>query len=415
MTIAVIIVAAGRGTRASGTSVPKQYVPFSGAAVLTHTLRAFDRHPAIDRIVAVIHDSDRALYASAVAEFGPRLRPPVLGGSSRQESVRKGLEALATETPESPTPDLVLIHDGARPFVDAATISRVIAALATHAGAIAALPVTDTLKRAKENGSIAATIDRAGLWRAQTPQGFLFTAILDAHRQATAECDEAVSDAITDDAALAEWAGLDVALVPGATANIKLTTPEDLAMAARWMALSADQEMTTLASVFETRTASGFDVHKFAAGDHVWLCGVKISHDFRLDGHSDADVGLHALTDAILGALAEGDIGAHFPPSDPQWKGAPSHLFLADAARRVLLRGGRIVNVDVTLLCESPRITPHRDAMRAAMAKVLGIEVSRVAVKATTTETLGFLGRREGIAALATATLRLPSVTTCGE
>jgi 2-C-methyl-D-erythritol 4-phosphate cytidylyltransferase/2-C-methyl-D-erythritol 2,4-cyclodiphosphate synthase len=269
--------------------------------------------------------------------------------------------------------------------------------LATRPGALAAEPVADTLKRAAPDGSIAETVDRTGLWRAQTPQGFDFATILALHRRAAA----AGRDDFTDDAAIAEWAGVPVALVRGSAANSKITTSEDLVM--------ADRLLRAAAPDLETRTGSGFDVHRFASGDHVWLCGVCLPHSQRLDGHSDADVGLHALTDAILGALGDGDIGQHFPPSDERWRGAASSVFLADAARRVAERGGRIVNADVTLLCEAPRIGPHREAMRAAIASILGIDVERVAVKATTTEGLGFTGRREGIAAMATASVQLPA------
>jgi 2-C-methyl-D-erythritol 4-phosphate cytidylyltransferase/2-C-methyl-D-erythritol 2,4-cyclodiphosphate synthase len=259
--------------------------------------------------------------------------------------------------------------------------------------AIAALPLADTLKRAGPDGRhIAATLDRAGLWRAQTPQGFRYDAILKAHEAAAA----AGREDLTDDAAVAEWAGIPVELVEGSEANVKLTTAEDMARAG--MSVNA-------AAVPDVRTGQGFDVHRFAAGDHVWLCGVHIPHTHALDGHSDADVGLHALTDALLGAIGDGDIGQHFPPTDPRWRGAASHLFLADAARRVRSRGGAISNVDVTILCEAPKIAPHREAMRARIAEILGLDVARVGVKATTTEGLGFTGRREGIAALATATV----------
>jgi 2-C-methyl-D-erythritol 4-phosphate cytidylyltransferase/2-C-methyl-D-erythritol 2,4-cyclodiphosphate synthase len=250
------------------------------------------------------------------------------------------------------------------------------------------------LKRARPDGSIDTTIARAGLWRAQTPQGFRFDAILAAH--------EAVAgrDDLTDDAAVAEWAGLTVALVEGSEANVKLTTAEDM-MQAEAAALLAQAPPT----IPDIRTGQGFDVHRLVAGDHVWLCGVRIPHTHALAGHSDADVGLHALTDALLGAIGDGDIGQHFPPTDERWRGAASHLFLADAGRRVREHGGTICNVDVTILCEAPRIAPHRESMRARIAEILGMDVARVGVKATTTEGLGFTGRREGIAALALATV----------
>lgn len=390
MSIAALIVAAGRGTRAGG-DIPKQYAEIAGAPVLWYTIKAFAAAERVTDIQVVIHPDDAERYGRAVPGDGGKLWPPVPGGATRQASVLAGLEAL-----RGLAPDYVLIHDAARPFVPARCIADVIDALRHHAGAIAAVPVADTLKRASSDRTIAATIDRAGLWAAQTPQGFRFGDILAAHRRAAAE---GRAD-FTDDAAVAEWAGLDVVLVGGDSANIKLTTADDLA--------SAGQRLAP-ATPLEPRTGTGFDVHRFAPGSSVWLCGVEIPHSARLDGHSDADVGLHALTDALLGALGDGDIGQHFPPSDPQWKGAASRLFLADAARRVAARGGRIVNVDVTLLCEAPRVGPHRDAMRQAIAAVLGIDTGRVGVKATTTEGLGFTGRREGIAAMASATVLLPA------
>jgi 2-C-methyl-D-erythritol 4-phosphate cytidylyltransferase/2-C-methyl-D-erythritol 2,4-cyclodiphosphate synthase len=389
--IAAVIVAAGRGTRASsGGGLPKQYVALGGRPVLAHALAAFSGHPRVSLVQPVIHADDGAVYAAAAGGVAPAPLPPVLGGSSRQSSVHAGLLALLEHAPE-----LVLIHDAARPFVDAPVIDRVLAALGQHEGAIPALPVADTLKRATTAGLIAGTIARDGLWQAQTPQGFRFEPILAAHRRAAAA---GLAD-FTDDAALAEWAGLAVALVPGSEANRKLTTAEDLAMADR------DLSPRPLPDV---RTGNGFDVHRFAEGDHVWLGGVRIPHSHRLDGHSDADVALHALTDALLGAIGEGDIGRHFPPGDPRWKGAASRLFLEDAARRVAARSGRITHVDLTILCEAPRIGPHREAMRAAIAGMLGIAIERVGVKATTTEGLGFTGRREGIAAMATATVVMP-------
>ena len=390
VTTAVLIVAAGRGSRAAGAagSLPKQFARIGGRSVLGHTVAAFLDWNTESPIQVVIHPDDRAAYDAAIGPLAVRLMPPVPGGATRQASVRAGLEALTARAPER-----VLIHDAARPFVDRATIARVLAGLATCEGAIAALPVADTLRRGDPEGLSAGTVDRAGLWRAQTPQGFRFEAILAAHRKAAA----AARDDFTDDAAVAEWAGLAVRLVQGSEGNGKITTAEDLTMAA-----------DRVEGRRETRTGQGFDVHRFTEGDHVWLCGVKVPHDRALDGHSDADVGLHALTDALLGTIGDGDIGQHFPPSDPQWKGAASHLFLADAARRVRERGGRIVNVDVTLLCEAPRIGPHRRNMQARVADILGLTIDRVGVKATTTEPLGFTGRREGIAALAIATITLP-------
>jgi 2-C-methyl-D-erythritol 4-phosphate cytidylyltransferase / 2-C-methyl-D-erythritol 2,4-cyclodiphosphate synthase len=397
LTIAVVIVAAGRGTRAAGASasLPKQYVRLAGEMVLTRTLRAFAEHPAgCPLLQVVIGPDDRELFNEATRHGFPRLLLPVFGGATRQASVLAGLEALMPHQP-----DRVLIHDAARPFVSAAVIDRVLAGLTQTPGAIASLPVADTLKRGDGHGQITATIDRTGLWQAQTPQGFHFPAILTAHRQAQS----ATRQSFTDDAAIAEWAGMAVTLVEGSAQNIKLTTQEDMILAEQ--ALS---HVTSPHMLPDVRTGTGFDVHRFAPGDAVWLCGVKIPFTQKLDGHSDADVGLHALTDAILGALGDGDIGSHFPPSDMQWKGAASHVFLTHACSLAEARGARISSVDVTIMCEAPKIGPHRDAMRAAIAGILRIDVTRVGVKATTTEGLGFTGRGEGIAALATATLVMP-------
>jgi len=381
-----LVVAAGRGRRFGGP-LPKQYADLAGRPVLGHALARLTAHPRIDRVQAVIHPDDRALYDRAAA--GLELAEPTAGGPSRNDSVRLGLESLAPSAPET-----VLIHDGARPFVGAAVIDRVLDALDTSAGAIAALPVTDTLKRGAD-GRIAGTLDRAGLWRAQTPQGFRFADILAAHQTFA-------GPELTDDAAVAERAGLAVALVDGAPENIKVTTPDDLARAERWLAGG-------LAGMQETRVGQGFDVHRFGPGDRVMLCGVAVPHEAGLLGHSDADVGLHALTDAILGALGAGDIGQHFPPSDARWKDAESDVFLRHAGGLVAEAGGSIRHLDVTLICERPKIGPHRAAMVARIAELLGIAAGRVSVKATTTEGLGFTGRGEGIAAQATATLGLPS------
>ena len=385
MKTAALIVAAGRGARAGG-AVPKQYAAGGGMSVLARTIGVFLGHPAVDLVAVVIGADHRHLYEQALVQPHAKLMPPVTGGDNRQQSVLNGLRALATAAP-----DRVLIHDAVRPFVTPDIIARVLQALDHSTGAIAAAPLADTLKRADASQRIAGTIDRAGVWRAQTPQGFHFPAILAAHEVAAA----AGRKDLTDDAAVAELAGLEVALVEGSEANRKLTTAEDLAMIA-----AADE-----GAGLDVRTGQGFDVHRFCPGDHVWLCGVRVAHTHGLEGHSDADVGLHALTDALLGAIAEGDIGQHFRNTDPRWKGAPSHLFLADAAQRVRARGGRIGNVDVTLICEAPKISPHRDAMRERIAAILDLDLSRVAVKATTSEGLGFTGRREGIAALATATV----------
>lgn len=388
---AALIVAAGRGSRLKGR-VPKQYRPLGGEPLLRRSLAAFAGHPAIAAVKVAIHPDDRALYDAATR--GLPLLDPVMGGATRQESVWRGLESLA-----SAPPDLVLIHDAARPFVDHALIHRLIAALGERAGAIAALPLADTLKQASDTAPspvVATTVDRTGLWRAQTPQGFRFPVILDAHRRARSD---ALGREFTDDAAVAEWAGIEVALVMGSEGNFKVTTEDDLARAERLVS-GEDQN--------EYRTGFGFDVHGFEPGDHVFLCGVKIPFEKKLKGHSDADVGLHAATDAILGALGEGDIGVHFPPSDARWKNAPSHLFLARAAELLEKRGGALANLDVTLICEAPRIGPHRAEMVTRLAQILRVPEARVGVKATTTEGLGFTGRGEGIAAQAVATVRLP-------
>lgn len=386
-TAAALIVAAGRGTRAGG-QVPKQYVSLAGIPVLARTLAAFCAHGRIDRVQVVIGPGDAALYEECIRALGGdgKLLPPVVGGATRHVSVRNGLETLAPNAP-----DLVLIHDAVRPFVTAAIIDRVLGGLADLPGAIAGVPLADSLKQAGPDHRIVASPTRAHLWRAQTPQGFRFAEILAAHRAAAA----AGLTHLTDDAAVAEWAKLPVVLVPGGQDNRKLTTSEDLAMA----------ELAF--SVPDVRTGQGFDVHRLVPGDHLWLCGVRLSHTHTLEGHSDADVGLHALTDALLGAVGDADIGTHFDNTDPRWRGAASHIFLTEAVDRVRRRGGVITNVDLTLLCEAPRIAPHRDTMRARMAEILGIDVARVGLKATTTEGLGFTGRREGIAALATATVVL--------
>lgn len=391
MTTAALIVAAGRGSRAAiSGGPPKQYCSLGGSSILRRTALCFLDNPLIDTVTVVIHSDDQDLYDAAMKDLGSKLSPPVPGGATRQESVRLGLEALASAGHAN-----VLIHDAARPFVSDAVIRSAIDALSKAEGAIAALPVVDTLKQEAPGLLIAQTISRDRLWRAQTPQAFHFSAILDAHRRAHI----ARAGGMTDDAAIAEWAGMSVALALGSEANIKLTTLEDLAM--------AEQRLRAEAA-YETRTATGFDVHKFASGDHVWLGGVKIPHTESLDGHSDADVVLHALTDALLGSIGDGDIGQHFPPSDPQWKGARSILFLKDAARRVAERGGRIVNVDMTILAEAPKIGPHRPAMQAIIGEALGLTSDRIGIKATTMEGLGAIGRREGIAAMASATVTLP-------
>ena len=375
-----LIVAAGRGSRFGG-SLPKQYANLRGAAVLRRTIDAFQRYPSPIRVAVVIHPDDEALYAAATT--GLDLMPPVFGGATRQDSVRLGLESLGA-APD----DIVMIHDAARPLLDGAILARAIALMATADAALVTIPVRDTIKRSDGN-TVATTIDRDGLWRAQTPQAFRFGAILAAHRDASGLD-------LTDDAAVAERAGMKVELVMGSEDNFKITTADDLARAER------------LCGGDEFRTGQGFDVHQLVPGDHVWINGIKIAHDRTLLGHSDADVGLHALTDAILGAIGAGDIGSHFPPSDARWRGADSSRFLAHAAELVTAKGGRITHCDVTVICERPKIGPHREAMRARIAQILGLDIGRVSVKATTTEQLGFTGRSEGIAAQAVATIRLP-------
>ena len=377
-----LIVAAGRGSRFGG-SQPKQYLGLGGTTVLRHAVSAFATHPRIAGVLVAIRPEDRKLFDHAMSGLSPL--PAAPGGAERQDSVRLGLEALAARQP-----DRVLIHDGARPFPDAALIDRVIDGLDRAPAAIPALPLGDTIKRAAD-GRVLETIDRSQLWRAQTPQGFHFDAILAAHRQMAGRM-------LTDDAAVAEAAGIAPLIVMGSEENLKVTTAEDLAAAERLLA----------ARQADVRVGQGFDVHPFGPGDHVMVCGVAIPHEVAPVGHSDADVGLHALTDAVLGAIGAGDIGMHFPPSDPRWRGASSDRFLAYAATLVRERGGTIAAVDVTIICERPKIAPYRDRMIERLAEILGISTDRVSVKATTTERLGFTGRGEGIAAQAVATIRLP-------
>lgn len=381
---AALIVAAGRGARFGG-SVPKQYLNLGGRPVLARAIEPFLDHPGVSDVHVVIHPHDRDLFASATS--GLHVGAPVMGGASRQESVRLGLESLAKCPPE-----LVLIHDAARPFVTEAVISRVLDSLRTHPAAIAAKPIVDTLKRTQgpQSNHVMKTVSRDCLWAAQTPQGFHFRTILQAH-QDLADLD------LTDDASIAEQAEIPVLLVPGDEENIKLTTEQD------WQ-----RAENTATRLFETRTGLGFDVHRFGPGDHVMLGGIPIAHSMGLEGHSDADVALHALTDALLGAIGAGDIGAHFPPTDPEWRGAPSAIFLHKAADLVRDLGGAITNVDLTLICQSPRIGSHRERMRNSVADMLSLSPARVSIKATTTEGLGFTGRNEGIAAQAIATVRLP-------
>jgi 2-C-methyl-D-erythritol 4-phosphate cytidylyltransferase/2-C-methyl-D-erythritol 2,4-cyclodiphosphate synthase len=385
--VAAVVVAAGRGTR-SGLDFPKQYKVMGGSPMVRETLCIFTRHPEVDVVLPVIHPDDTERFAKAAE--GLTLATPVPGAASRQGSVRAGLEALAASAP-----DVVLVHDAARPFTSEALVSRAIQAASRTGAAVPGLAVTDTVKLVDKDGQIEATLDRAALRTVQTPQSFLFPALLDAHRRAAA----AGRDDFTDDAALAEWAGMKVAVFDGEQSNIKMTTPEDFTR----------MDRDTQAALSDIRTGIGYDIHSFDRdGDGVWLGGVKIPHNKRLSGHSDADVAIHALVDAILGALADGDIGVHFPPSDEKWRGASSDQFLKFAIDRVKQRGGMVAHLDVAIVCEAPKVNPHRDAMRARIAEIAGISMDRVGVKATTNEKLGALGRSEGIAAMATATVRLP-------
>ncbi|TAJ40717.1 MAG: bifunctional 2-C-methyl-D-erythritol 4-phosphate cytidylyltransferase/2-C-methyl-D-erythritol 2,4-cyclodiphosphate synthase [Reyranella sp.] len=384
-TCTALIVAAGRGSRFGGP-LPKQYALLGTQPVLWHTLTALRGAPGISQIQVVIAPGDELLYQASAAGFD--LPPPVAGGASRQLSVLNGLEALA-----GAPPDFVAIHDAARPFVRPTDIAACLDAAAVPGidGAVLGVALADTLKRVKNDGVISETVPRRHLWRAQTPQVFRFARLLEAHR-ASAPLGATEATALTDDAAVAERAGLKVVMVAGSGDNAKITTIEDLQRAA----------------TMETRTAFGFDVHGFAPGSAVVLGGIAIPHGQALSGHSDADVALHALTDAVLGTIGAGDIGKHFPPSDPQWRGASSDRFMRHAVGLLAERGGRIVHLDLTLICEAPRIGPHREAMVDSIARIAGVGRDRVSVKATTTEGLGFTGRREGIAAQAVATVEVP-------
>ncbi len=381
MTTIALLMAAGRGSRFGG-EMPKQYLTLLGRPVLRHAAEALLRDGGVDAILPVVAPGEETTVAAMLA--GLTLLGPVPGGRTRQASVRAGLEALAADPP-----DRVLVHDGARPVVPPGTVRTLLGALDSHPGAIPAIPVSDTLKRGA-GGLIAGTVPREGLHRAQTPQAFRFDALLAAHRRATGE--------VTDDAQLLEAAGLPVALTPGHDTNVKITWPGDLA----GVEIGMLGQMTP-------RTGTGFDVHRIIEGRPMVLCGVVVPSTFGLDGHSDADVGIHALCDAIYGALAEGDIGRWFPPSEAQWKDADSARFLMHAAGRIAARGGTLANADVTLICERPKITPHASAMRERLAGLLGVPVDRVSVKATTTERLGFPGRGEGIAAQAAVSVLLPA------
>lgn len=388
--IGIIVVAAGRGERA-GTSVegPKQYRRIGGKPVIARTLEAFLAWQRTATIVSVIHPDDVALFETARGQVeGSEGVKTALGGSTRQASVLAGLRAIAGSGVTH-----VMIHDAVRPFIDESLLDRIAAALDDgETCVLPAMPVTDTLKRGTENGHVAETVSRAGLFAAQTPQAFSLPVILAAHESAAGS---GRSD-FTDDASIAEWAGLKVRLVEGLPENVKLTLQKDIAMA------DAKLSAPTLPDV---RTGNGYDVHQLEPGDGVTLCGIFIPHDQRLKGHSDADVALHALTDALLATCGAGDIGDHFPPSDMQWKGAPSRIFLEHAAKIVREAGGTIMNADISLIAEAPKIGPHRQAMREKLSEILGISLDRCSVKATTNEKIGFVGRREGIAAIATATV----------
>lgn len=387
--VTAIVVAAGRGLRYGGP-LPKQWLSCAGKPLLCHTLEALAASGALSTITVVIHPDDADLYAAVVKKLTPStaalLTAPTHGGATRQQSVRRGLEAQVLLEPE-----IVLIHDGARPFVSPELVVRAIDAAGRYGAAVPATPLTDTVKQI-EAGQIIGSPDRARLRAVQTPQAFSFELALQSHRAAA-------SVDLTDDAAVVAEVGHAVFVFDGDVDNFKVTTMRDLHEAEARLSLRG----------METRVGQGYDVHAFAPGDAVWLGGLKIPHNRRLEGHSDADVVLHALADAIYGALGDGDIGAHFPPSDAKWRGAESHIFLAHAASRVRSRDGAIAHLDVTLICEEPKVGPHRAAMRARIAEIAGVTLDRVAVKATTSEGLGFTGRREGIACMALATVRLPA------
>lgn len=390
-----IIVASGRGSRA-GEGLPKQYRPLAGRPVIVHTLDVFLRMSAITRIQVVIHPDDMPLYGQALshlpAEWIHRIARPVFGGATRALTVRAGLEAVSRDSQTDP---VVLIHDAARPFVDEALISRAIAAGTSNGAAIPVVPVTDTIKRVDGAGIVEQTLDRDLLRAVQTPQAFRLSRILAAHRRAA----EAERDDFTDDGALIEWSGEPLGTFQGNPGNIKLTTAGDF--------VNAESRLATARPVL-TRVATGYDVHAFGPGDHVWICGVKVAHDHGVLAHSDGDVALHALCDAVFGVIGDGDIGSHFPPSDPQWRGASSDQFLAFACARLAARGGIIDHLDVSVVCEKPKIGPHRTAMQARIAEIAGVRPDQVGLKATTSERLGFTGRSEGLAAFATVTVRLP-------
>ena len=389
MTVAAVIVAGGSGLRAGGEK-PKQYQLIGGKPVIWWTCRAFLDHPAIDHVQAVIGEGHEKMFAESTA--GLKMPLPVIGGSTRQESCRIGIEAVERHGPRK-----VLIHDAARPFVSESLIADVITWLDRFPAVVPGMPVAETLKFAP-GGLVSRTVDRSGIWAAQTPQGFGYDQILAAYRKAEAER----TQGLTDDASVAEHAGIAISMIPGQTENRKLTTHEDIVIADR------DMMGRQLQNLPDIRVGQGIDVHPFEPGEAVTLCGVAIPYSQRLKGHSDADVAMHALTDAILGTIGEGDIGVHFPPSDPQWKGAPSRIFLARAVELLQAKGGLIANADITILAEAPKIAPHVAAMKAFLSPLLHIDPARIAVKATTMEKLGAIGRKEGIMAYATVTVRLP-------
>lgn len=377
--------------QADDTSSPKQYRMLGGKTVLQRTIECFSAYPQIDQIQVVIHRDDEALYEQSIQPLKV-LAPPVFGGATRQESCHAGVRAA-----QQLGADTVLIHDAARPFLDEATIDNVLKAVAPGIGVVPAAKLADTVKTIDEDGMVAETLNRDTLRACQTPQGFVASEILAAHQRA----ESAGINTFTDDAAVAEWAGMAVKVVDGSSQNTKITTPDDL--------IRAEQSLAMNPAIPDIRTGHGYDTHVLVPGNAIILCGVEIAHEFKLSGHSDADVGLHALTDALLATIAAGDIGSHFPPSDPKWKGAGSSQFLEHAVSLVAEKAGQINHVDVTLICEAPKIAPHRDAMRTCIAEGCRIDPERVSVKATTNEKIGFIGRNEGIAAFATATVAFAS------
>lgn len=392
--IAVIIVAAGQGMRARSKIdalkevIPKQYQKIDGVSSIRRSINSFAQCVPLSHIQCVVGDGQSQYYDAATHDL-PGLKQPVLGGIDRQSSVRNGLDAIAHQNP-----DLVLIHDAARPFVTQMIIEAVIERLVTSDAVIPAIPAIGTVKQSQDGLIIDKTLDRSVLFEAQTPQGFDFTKIHQAHTKAVKSDHQ-----FTDDASIAEWADIPVEMIEGDAQNFKVTTPHDFELAKFYHKEN---------NVFETRTGSGMDIHRFVNGDYVRLAEVNIPNSKRLDGHSDADAALHVLTDALLGAMAVGDIGQHFPPSDPQWRGEPSRTFLSFAADLVRQNGGRIVNLDLTLMCELPKIGPHALAMRKNIANICQIDVTRVSVKATTAEKMGFVGRGEGLLANGTATIEMP-------